>query len=270
MHLEISNKSSLRPDWQELWSYRELFYFLMWRDIKVRYSQTILGVLWVLIQPLSTMLIFSLFFGKFSQLPSEGFSYPVFVLSALLPWFFFSNGFTFGANSLISEGNLIKKVYFPRIFLPLSKVSVGLLDFAIGLPVLFVFMWIYEIPFTIRLFVLPLGMAFLYITTIGFSFLFSALSLLFRDIKHTVPFLVQLWLFVSPVVYSSSVVPDKWKIVYALNPMTGVIESFRWMVLGQSPLTLGMLMTSLIVSIGILVVGYLYFCSTEEHFADIV
>lgn len=257
------------PDWGELWSYRELFYFLMWRDIKVRYSQTILGVLWVLIQPLSTMLIFSLFFGKFSKLPSDGMNYPVFVLSALLPWFFFSNGFTFGANSLISEGNLIKKVYFPRIFLPLAKVSAGLLDFAIGLPVLFIFMWINDIPFTVRLLLLPCGVAFLFVTTLGFSFLFSALSLLFRDIKHTVPFLVQIWLFLSPVVYSSSVVPEQWHILYALNPMTGIIESFRWMVLGETPLTSGMLFSSLAVSLGMLIGGYFYFTSAEEHFADI-
>lgn len=267
---KISAKAGSPLDFKELWAYRELFCFFVWRDIKVRYHQTILGVLWVLLQPLCTIVVFSLFFGKFANLPSDGIPYPIFVLTGLIPWFFFANGFMSGANSLVGEGALIKKVYFPRLLVPLSKICMGVLDFAIGLILLMFFLLFYDLVPTIRFFALPLAFLFLLAATMGISILFAAMNVLFRDIKHLIPFMTQLWLFATPIVYSTSLVPPEWQFFYALNPMVGVVECFRWALLGSSVLSFEILATSISTTVVVLIGGWLYFNAAEEHFADIV
>lgn len=255
---------------KELWAYRELFFFLIWRDLKIRYKQTVLGVLWVILQPLATMLVFTIFFGKFANIPSDGNLYSLFVLSALLPWLFFSNGLTLAGNSLVSEGHLIKKVYFPRIFVPLAKIFGGIVDFAIGLCLLLALAIYNGIDPSLRWLLIPLQMIFTCAATIGVSVFCATLNVLFRDVKHILPFLVQIWLFASPVVYPVSLVPEKWQLFYALNPMVGVIESFRWIVLGNSSVSFGVLLISFLMATGILLGSLLYFNYIEEHFADVV
>ncbi len=268
--LKIQSDLSTPLHLHDLWAYRELFFFLIWRDLKIRYKQTVLGVLWVILQPICTMLVFSLFFGKFAHLPSDGQIYPVFVLTALLPWLFFSNGLTTAGNSLVGDGNLIKKVYFPRIFIPLAKVFGGLVDFAIGLFLLIAIALFYGIFPTTRWLLIPFELIFILAATTGISIFFATLNVLFRDVKHILPFLVQIWLFVSPVVYPPSLIPEQGRLLYALNPMVGVIECFRWIILGTTTLTLGMLCVSLIMTVVIFVASLLYFNSIEEHFADVV
>lgn len=267
--IEIQPKREFSLAFKEFWLFRELFYFFVWRDVKIRYKQTLLGVAWVVLQPVLTMLLFSLIFGRLSSF-SNGQNYPLFVLCGLVPWFFFSNGITSAANSLVNEGNLIKKTYFPRLLVPLAKIGGGALDFGIGILILLMMMAYYGHSPSLSCLLLPLICLFLLVTTVGIGILFAALNVLYRDIKHIVPFLTQIWLFLTPVVYPFSFIPDTWKNIYALNPMVGVIESFRWMVLGTSDISLSLLLLSLGSSLTFLAVGYSYFHKKEDYFADIV
>lgn len=269
LKMVIGAKRHLTSPLREIWAFRELFFFFIWRDIKIRYKQTILGVAWVVLQPLITMLLFTLVFGRIS-LFSNGQLYPVFVLAGLIPWFFFSNGFSIAANSLVNDSNLIKKIYFPRILIPLSKICGGLLDFAIGLIILFVVMGIYGVPPSLRWLALPILTTGLVMTTTGIGIWLSALNVLYRDIKHIVPFLTQIWLFATPVVYSFSLIPVSWQYLCAVNPLVGIVECFRWMVLGTFALDTSCLLISLTSSLAFLLMGYFYFYSKEELFADIV
>lgn len=267
--IKIQPKREFSLAFKEFWLFRELFYFFVWRDVKIRYKQTLLGVAWVVLQPLLTMLLFSLIFGRLS-LFSNGQNYPLFVLCGLIPWFFFSNGVTFAANSLVNEGHLIKKTYFPRLLVPLAKIGGGALDFGIGILILLLMMAYYgQLP-TLRWLLLPLISLFLVVTTTGIGILLAALNVLYRDIKHIVPFLMQVWLFLTPVVYPFSFIPESWKSVCALNPMMGVIESFRWMVLGTHDTSLSLLLLSLGSSLTFLILGYSYFHKKEDYFADVV
>ncbi len=254
---------------RELWIYRELVYFLSWRDIKVRYKQTALGIGWAVIQPFFTMVVFSLFFGKLGQIPSDGLPYPVFTYTALLPWTFFANSLFMASNSLVNNTNLITKVYFPRIAIPLSTVISGLLDFLIAFIVLLGMMIFYKIWPTTAIIFLPLFLLLAMMTSLGTALWFSALNVQYRDIRYVIPFLTQFWLFMTPVAYPSSLLSESWRVLYGLNPMVGVVEGFRWALLGTaSPsATIG-------VSIGAASVffigGVIYFQKMEEFFADVV
>ncbi len=221
---------SLKLD--ELWEYRELLYFLVWRDIKVRYKQTVLGAAWAILQPFMTMVVFSLFFGKLGKIPSEGVPYPIFSFAALVPWTFFATGLGQGANSLVGSQNLIKKVYFPRLVIPIASVLSGVVDFALAFLVLLGMMLFYGIVPTLNVLWLPLLLLLALVTSLGVSLWLSALNVQFRDIRYTVPFLTQFWLFATPIAYPSSLLPEPWRTLYGLNPMVGVVEGFRWALLG--------------------------------------
>ena len=217
----------------ELWEYRELLYFLTWRDIKVRYKQTVFGVAWAVLQPLSMMLIFTVFFGNLVGVPSDGLPYPIFAFTALLPWQLFSRALTDASTSLVADERLITKVYFPRLLVPTSAVLASLVDFAIAFVLLLGMMVFYGIVPTIAVLMLPLFVLLALMTVLGVGFWLSALNAQYRDIRYTLPFLTQLWLFVTPVVYPASMVPESWRLLYGLNPMAGVVEGFRWALLGK-------------------------------------
>lgn len=254
----------------ELKEYRELLYFLVWRDIKVRYKQTALGAAWAVIQPVMTMVVFSLFFGKLGKMPSDGIPYPLFSFAALVPWTFFANGMSQGANSLVVSSNLIKKVYFPRLTIPLATVLAGTVDFAIAFVMLLVMMVGYGILPTWKILLLPLFLLLALVTSLGVSLWLSALNVEFRDVRFLVPFLAQIWLFATPIAYSSSLLHEPWRTVYALNPMVGVVEGFRWALLGARTAPGPMIAVSTLVSIIILLSGAYYFRRIEKTFADIV
>lgn len=255
---------------KELWEYHELLYFLIWRDIKVRYKQTVLGAAWAILQPFLTMVVFSIFFGKLAKIPSDGVPYPVFAYCALLPWQFFSNALTASGNSLVSNQGLITKVYFPRLVIPISAVLAGLVDFCISFVVLLMMMFYYGIVPTKAVLTLPLFLLFAIATALAVGLWLSALNVRYRDVRYTMPFLAQFWLFVTPVAYSSSLVPETWRTLYGLNPMAGVVEGFRWALLGKTggigPL---MLLSALAVAV-LLIGGLVYFRRMEKTFADVV
>lgn len=254
----------------ELWQYRELLYFLVWRDIKVRYKQTALGAAWAIIQPLFTMLVFSLFFGKLGKMSSDGIPYPIFSFAALVPWTFFANGLTQASNSLVSSSNLIKKIYFPRLAVPIATVLSGIVDFALSFVVLLVMMLYYNITPTRNVVWLPLFLLLTLIASLGISLWFAALNVEFRDVRYVVPFVVQFWLFATPIAYSSSLLPDPWRTLYGLNPMVGVVEGFRWALLGTNTRPGPMIALSSLVAVLSLVGGAYYFRRMEKTFADIV
>lgn len=254
---------------RELWLYRELLYFLIWRDIKVRYKQTLLGAAWAIIQPFFTMVVFSLFFGRLAKVPSDGIPYPVFSYTALLPWTFFANGLTQASNSLVMSANLITKVYFPRLVIPLSSVLSGLLDFAIAFVTLLGMMMFYNIVPTIAIVWLPFFLLLALVTALGVALWLSALNVQYRDIRYAIPFLVQFWLFATPIAYPSSLLDEPWRTLYGLNPMAGVVEGFRWALLGSNPPG-PMLAVSAVASVLLLVSGIYYFQRMEQTFADIV
>ena len=257
-------------DLSELWAYRELVYFLIWRDIKVRYKQTLLGASWAIIQPLFTMLIFSLFFGRLARVPSDNLPYPVFSYTALVPWTLFATGLTMSANSLVGSQELLKKVYFPRLAIPLAPVLGGLVDFGIAFVVLLGLMAYYGIfPGIAVLAVIPLLLLTL-VTALGVGLWLSALNVQYRDVRYTLPFLVQAWLFATPIAYPSSMLDAPWRTVYALNPMVGVVEGFRWALLGADTAPGPMILVSALTSLAILAGGALYFRRMERTFADIV
>ncbi len=254
---------------QELWEYRELLYFLTWRDIKVRYKQTVFGVAWAVIQPFFTMIVFSLFFGKLAKVPSDDLPYPIFSYAALLPWNLFASSLGQSANSLVNSANLIKKIYFPRLVIPLSSVLSGTVDFAIAFTILLGMMIYYGIRPTSTVWLLPFFLLLTLITALGVGVWLSALNVEFRDVRYVVPFLIQFWLFATPVAYPSSLLTGGWRILYGLNPMTGVVEGFRWALLGTQPPS-AMLGVSAFISLAIFVSGVLYFRRMEKGFADLV
>jgi len=253
---------------RELWDYRELFYFLTWRDIKVRYKQTALGAAWAVLQPFLTMVVFSVFFGALAKIPSGGVPYPVFAFTALVPWTFFATAVVQGGNSLIAQEGLLTKVYFPRLIVPAAAVLACLVDLAISFVVLVAMMLAYGIVPSLALFTLPLFIGLAAITALAVSLWLSALNVLYRDVRYTLPFLVQLWLFLSPVAYPASLVPEPWRTVYGLNPMAGVIDGFRWALLGDTPAPGPMIIVSVIAVIVLLGTGLLYFRRMERLFAD--
>lgn len=254
----------------ELWSYRELLYFFVWRDIKLRYKQTAIGASWAILQPFLTMLVFTIFFGRLAHLPSDGLPYPVFYYSALLPWMYFAASLQNATSKIVENQHVITKVYFPRLMLPISAVTSGLVDFAVSFAMFIAIMLYYEVRPTWALFFFPLFLLLAFATALGVGLWLSALNAIYRDVRYVVPFLVQFWLFASPVAYSSSMVPAKWRWVYGLNPMTGVIEGFRWSLTGQGVVPGRALIASSVVVVGVLVSGLLYFQSMETTIADVV
>jgi homopolymeric O-antigen transport system permease protein len=261
---------SLKLD--ELWEYRELLYFLTWRDIKVRYKQTALGATWAILQPVLTMLVFSLFFGRLAKVPSDGIPYPVFSFAALVPWTFFAFGLSQSSNSLVSGQNLIKKVYFPRLVMPISSVLAGAVDCFLALCVLLVIMAFYRILPTINVLFVPLFLLLTLVSSLGVGCWLSALNVEYRDVKYMVPFLTQFWMFATPIAYPSSLL-DKyplWKTLYGLNPMVGVVEGFRWALLGTKTRPGLMILASSAAAIALLVGGAFYFRRMEKRFADVV
>ncbi|MBA3766191.1 MAG: ABC transporter permease [Acidobacteria bacterium] len=255
---------------RELWEYRELLYFLVWRDIKVRYKQTVLGAAWAIIQPFFMMLVFSLFFGRLAKVPSDGIPYPVFVFCALLPWQLFAHSLTESSNSLVANERLITKVYFPRLIVPISAVLGGVVDFAIAFILLLGMMAYYHIIPGRAVFALPLFLLLAVMTALGVGLWLSALNVQYRDVRYTLNFLTQFWLFATPVAYPSSIVPEKWRALYGLNPMVGVVEGFRWALLGKTQSPGAMLAVSVVVVVLMLIGGLYYFRRMEETFADIV
>jgi lipopolysaccharide transport system permease protein len=256
---------------RELWEYRELLYFLTWREFKVRYKQATLGVAWVILQPLLTMVIFSVIFGRLAKLPSDGIPYPVFSYAGLLPWLLFANALTRAGTSLVGNSNLITKVYFPRLFIPLSAVTAGLVDFAISLVILLGLMFFYGIALTWNAFwLLPFTMLAL-LTSVAVSLWLSALNVQYRDVQYAIPFLVMAWMYASPVAYSTELIPANsiWQIIYGLNPMAGVIQGFRWALLGASPPGILTVISTIMVFV-LLLSGLFYFKKMEKSFADVV
>ncbi len=254
----------------ELWEYRELIYFLTWRDIKVRYKQTALGAAWAVIQPFFMMVVFSLFFGYLAKVPSDGIPYPVFTFCALLPWQLFAHSLGESSNSLVANERLITKVYFPRLVVPISAVLGGLVDFAIAFVVLLAMMAYYRIVPTLAIVTLPLFIMLAVLTALGVGLWLSALNVKYRDVRYTINFLTQFWLFATPVAYSSSLIPGPWRAVYGLNPMAGVVEGFRWALLGKAEPPGPMLLVSTLAVLVILCGGLFYFRRMEQTFADVV
>lgn len=256
---------------RELWQYHELLYFLTWRDIKVRYKQTVLGASWAILQPFLTMVIFTLFFGRLAKMPSDGIPYPIFSYAALVPWTFFATGITKASNSLVGGQNLLKKVYFPRLAMPIASVASGIVDFCLAFMVLIVMMLYFGIVPTIYILWLPLLMLLAFVTSLGVSLWLAALNVKFRDVRHIVPFIVQAWLFATPIVYPSSLIEnDFWRVLYAINPMVGVVEGFRWALLGTDTAPGPMIVVSSLAAVILLVGGSIYFRRVEKTFADVV
>jgi len=257
--------------WRDLWNYRELFFFLAWRDILVRYKQTVIGVLWALLRPLLTMIVLTVVFGKWAKMPSEGVPYPILVFAAMLPWQLFSNSFTGASHSLISNSNLITKIYFPRIIIPTSSIVVSLVDFFVSIVILIGLMFWYDFWPTWRFIALPILILAVVTASLGIGLWISALNVKYRDFRYVVPFIVQFGLYISPVGFSSSVVPDKWRTLYSLNPMVGIIDGFRWAILGRDSLIhpTGFILSIFLVGL-LLLYGVKYFRKTERTFADVI
>ena len=269
--LDIEAGRTERHYWKDLWRYRELFYFLAWRDILVRYKQTVIGLAWALIRPFLTMVVFVFVFSKLAKLPSDGVPYPILVFAALLPWQFFANAFAEAGNSLISNANLISKVYFPRLVVPTSAVIVSFLDFLISGIILVGLMLWYGFAPDWRIITLPLFIFMAFVAAIGAGLWAAALNAKYRDFRYIIPFVVQFGLYVSPVGFSSTVVPEQWRLLYSINPMVGVIDGFRWAILGgSSQLYWPGLLLSLTLVLVVVVTGVMYFRITEKRFADVI
>lgn len=257
--------------WKDLWRYRELFYFLAWRDILVRYKQTAIGIAWALIRPFITMVVFTVVFGNIAKLPSEGVPYPILVFSAMLPWQFFANALSECSNSLIGNANLISKVYFPRLIVPVSAIVVSFVDFMIsGMILLGLMAWYNYVPGW-QILLLPVFTAIAVAASLGAGLLFASLNVKYRDFRFIVPFITQIGLYISPVGFSSSIIPEQWRLLYSINPMVGVIDGFRWSILrGESQLYLPGLALSLGLVLLLLVGGIMYFRKVERSFADVI
>lgn len=255
---------------RDLWLYRELIFFMTWRDLKVRYKQTLLGASWAILQPFLTMIVFSIFFGNLAKVPSDGVPYPIFSYTALIPWTLFSKALQDASRSLVANSHMITKIYFPRMILPLSSVMAGVVDFLIAFIVLLGMMVFYNIFPTVNVWVLPIFLLLALVTAVGVGLWLSALNVLFRDINYVLPFLTQFWMYLTPIAYPSSMVPSKWQAIYALNPMTGVVEGFRWALLGTGQPPGIMTLISSIVAVVLLISGMFYFRRMERLFADMV
>jgi lipopolysaccharide transport system permease protein len=258
-------------DWSELWHYREMLYFLILRDLKLRFRQTVLGVAWAIIQPVTTMIVFTIFFGNVAQVSSDGIPYPIFSFAALVPWTFFTNGVAVASDSLVGQAHLVRKVYFPRILIPLGRVLGGLVDFGIALIVLVLMMLGYGyLPSLTTLIMIPILCVLLLAITFGVSLWLSALNVRYRDVRYLIPFVLQLWLFITPIVYPSSLIKEPMRTLYGLNPMVGVIEGFRWALLNNNQLSTSALLVSVVVAILGLISGLWFFHQAEGTFADII
>ena len=257
--------------WQDIWKYRELFYFLAWRDILVRYKQTFIGIAWALIRPFLTMIVFTIVFGSIAKLPSQGVPYPILVFSAMLPWQFFSNSLSECSNSLVTNSNLISKIYFPRLIVPTSAVVVSFVDFMIsGIILLGLMAWYNFVP-SWRILTLPFFIAIAFAASMGAGLWLASLNVKYRDFRYIVPFIVQFGLYISPVGFSSNIVPQKWRLLYSLNPMVGVIDGFRWAILGtQYNIYLPGFLLSLFIVAFFMITGIWYFRKTERTFADVI
>jgi lipopolysaccharide transport system permease protein len=257
-------------DLRELWESRELLFFLIWRDVKVRYKQTALGAAWAIVNPVLTMIVFSIFFGGLAGIPSDGVPYPIFSLAALVPWTFFASGLTLAANSMVGDQSLITKIYFPRLTIPMAAVLSNLVDVALSFLVLLGLMRFYRISLVVQLMWLPLFVFFALVATLGVGLWLAALNVRYRDIRYITPYLVQVWLFVTPVVYPSSLLAEPWRTVYMINPLAGVVEGFRWTLLGTSAPPALAMMVSALCAVVIAASGALYFRRVEKSFADII
>lgn len=253
-----------------LWEYRDLLYFLIWRDIKVRYKQTFFGASWAIIKPFLAMLIFSIFFGKLAKMPSDDFPYPIFAYTALLPWQLFSQILNYSGTCLVNNQQLITKVYFPRLIVPIATVGAGIVDFFFACLALLVMLFYYHIPATSNLCLLPVLVLMVIFTALGAGIWISSLDVLYRDARHIMPFLLQIWFFISPIIYPASLIPARWRFIYNLNPMVGIIEGFRWSVLGGGRYPFTSLFISGVVILAILISGMFFFRRVERIFADII
>jgi lipopolysaccharide transport system permease protein len=265
-----AGRSFLLVDWPELWSHRELLYFMIWRDVKVRYKQTLLGIGWAVLQPIVTMIIFTLIFSMVANVPSDGVPYPIFALAALVPWNYFASALSRATTSIASNANLITKIYFPRLFIPLSSVVSCVVDLFFSLIVLVGMMIWYQVPPNRHLLALPGFVLFAAVTAFAVGLWLSALNAKYRDVGHLIPFLVQCWLYASPVGYAASLVPEKWRLLYSINPMVGVIEGFRWAFLGTAAPDLSVMAMSGVIVVVLLFGGLVYFRRMEVTFADVV
>lgn len=256
---------------RELWRYRELLYFLVWRDVKVRYKQTVMGAAWAIIQPFFTMVVFSVFFGRLAKIPSDGIPYPIFSYTALVPWAFFANGLTQSSNSLVGGARLIKKVYFPRLAMPIATVLSGGVDFLLAFLVLLGMMLVYGIVPTVNVLWLPLLLLLSMVTSLGTGLWLSAMNVQFRDVHYIVPFIAQFWMFITPIAYPSSLIEDPLlRTLYGINPMAGVVEGFRWALLGRGTAPGPILVASSLAALALLISGAFYFRRMEKTFADVV
>lgn len=257
-------------NFRELWDFRELLYFLAWCDIKVRYKQTALGALWAIIQPFATMVVFSIFFGRLAKVPSDGVPYPIFSFAALLPWTLFASGLSVASMSVVKNSQLIKKVYFPRILLPIEGVMIGLVDFAIAFVVLIGMMVYMGIVPTIHVIWLPFFLLLAMVSALGVGLWIAAINVHYRDARYMIPFIIQLWLFATPVAYPSSLLSEPWRTLYGINPMVGVVEGFRWALLGTNTSPGSIILISSVVAIVVLVTGVFFFRRMEKTFADVI
>ncbi|HVB34259.1 MAG TPA: ABC transporter permease [Patescibacteria group bacterium] len=269
--VEIAPRRSwIEIDWGELWHYRELLYFLIWRDLKVRYKQTVVGAGWAILQPFLTMIVFTLFFGKLAKIPSNGLPYPIFYYAGLLPWTYFAGAVTGATNVMVQNQHVVTKVYFPRLILPLASVVSGLVDFAISFVVLLGMMVYYHVEPTVGFFLVPLLLLLALGTALGAGLWLSALNAIYRDVRYVIPFLMQLWMFASPVAYPSSLVPARWRWLYEINPMAGVIDAFRWGITGHGQVRGVDLLISGAAVLILVIGGVVYFQRMEDTFADVV
>jgi homopolymeric O-antigen transport system permease protein len=263
-------KGLVALDLPVLWEYRDLLYFLVWRDVKVRYKQTAIGIAWVVLQPLLTMVVFSLIFGRFAKIPSEGLPYPVFIYAGLLPWNLFASALSRGGESVVQNSTLISKIYFPRLILPIAGIISPLIDFAVAFIVLIVMMIWFGIAPSWVLVTLPLFVLLAVLTALAVSLCLSALNVRYRDVGYAIPFLIQLWMFASPVAYPASLIPERWRVIYGLNPMCGVIEGFRWGLLGKTAPDFRLIAVSASVVAVLMFASIVFFRKTERTFADII
>lgn len=255
---------------QEFWQYRELLFFLVWRDIKIRYKQTLIGIGWAIFQPILTMVIFSVIFGNLLKTPSDGIPYPLFSFAALIPWQLFSRALSDSANSLVTNQQMVTKIYFPRLFLPAASILGGLVDFALSTLVLFAMMLFYGVKITWAILTLPAFTFLAILTALAAGIWLSALNVRYRDVKYVLPFLLQIWLYATPIAYSTKIIPEKWRFISALNPMTGVVNGFRWALLGQTSEVSLLMVVSIIISLILAITGLIYFQYMEQTFADTI
>jgi lipopolysaccharide transport system permease protein len=268
--ISIESGSVEREYWHDLWRYRELLYFLAWRDILVRYKQTVIGIFWALIRPMLTMAILTVVFGRIAQMPSNGIPYPILVFTGMLPWQFFATAFSESSNSVVLNSGMISKVYFPRIVIPMSSVITSMVDFVISFAIMMLILFYYQYNPNIKAVFLPLFIILVFATAFGAGLWVSALMVRYRDFKYIIPFIIQFGLYISPVGFSSSVIPEKWNLIYILNPMVGIIDGFRWAILNDYPIQIASLISSVLSVTLIILSGIWYFRKTEKEFADII